>query len=229
MAEIGIEYIFNLIRKIRDGRLDPDSPLTLEDLRAYRYRIIQKGELRSEADKLEEQVVLEMIRYYDRPYIVPDSFNDLKHVRLCIGVTDKMIESILPNISNIINYQNEWVCVYHMMIYRGWMYPVEFNPWLKWLNERLRNINKSEVLKDSASSQICKYLKKPEKYKWVLKDYLKAEDTGSQKTVNKFKRLIGICEDVDDIFRVGGDSKEAEIHKIVYSLLDNSIGILNVI
>jgi hypothetical protein len=194
------ELLFNLIRKIRDRRLEPFSPLTLNDVKHYRLYLIQKGDLCTEVEKDEILFLTQLIRYYDRPYIEPDEQNSLEFVQLCIGFTDSLFEQILPLLCNIISQDSEWVAVYHIMIYDGWMSPVDFYAWVKWLNDRLYAIGKQEVLGDSAHRKVNNYLKRPERYKWSLDEYLKEKKTDSKKTINVFKRLCVVCEQVRHIF-----------------------------
>ena len=138
------ELLFNLIRKIRDRRLEPFSPLTLDDVKRYRLYLIQKDDLCTDVEKDEIVILNQLIRYYDRPYIDPDDIKDLKHVQLSIGFTDALFEHILPQLCNIISQEVEWVAVYHTLIYDGWMLPVDFYVWVKWLNDRLNSINRGK-------------------------------------------------------------------------------------
>lgn len=189
-----------LIRELLSRRLDPFAPATLDDLKHFRLQLVQSSNSFSPEESEKIKYLNNLIRYYDRPYIEPDEQNSLEFVQLCIGFTDALFEQILPLLCNIISQDSEWVAVYHIMNYDGWMSPVDFYAWVKWLNDRLYAIGKQEVLGDSAHRKVNNYLKRPERYKWSLDEYLKEKKTDSKKSINVFKRLCVVCEQVRHIF-----------------------------
>lgn len=194
-----IEFQINIIRKIRESRLDYDNPLTLMDLKHYRLQLYQKVD-RTDTENQELAYLTKLIRFNDRPYMPPSEIKKMKQVNLSIGVTTELFEYLLPKFCSIINNEDEWVCLHHVMIYRGWMVPVDFYPWVDWLNERLRAIGRNDVLHDSARRKISKYLSRPERYLWVLEDYLKAENKTSHQSDKKFRRHCDLCDQIDEIF-----------------------------
>ena len=188
-----------LIRELLRRRLDPFAPATLDDLKRFRLQLVQSSNSFSPEVSEKIKYLNNLIRYYDRPYIDPRKTNDLNHVQLSLGFTDTMFEYILPQICSVINQDQEWVTVFHEMIYDGWMSPVDFYVWVKWLNERLDAIGQKEVLPGSAARQICKYLHKPERYKWTLNEYQQAIGVSTKQSENKFFRLIELIDQVSDI------------------------------
>lgn len=193
-------FIINLILKIRHRRLDFDAPLTLQDLRQYRYGLVRKGDMCPDEEKEELEYLTALIRYYDTPCANPNDMNTKDRVTLSIGFTNEIFENLLPQFCSIINLENEWVCVYHVMIYRGWMSEVHFYVWVDWLNERLRMIGKKEILDDSGRRKVCKYLTNSEKQKWTLEEYQKAKGTTTKQSASTFQRLFNLCVQIDDIF-----------------------------
>lgn len=204
-------FIINILRKARKRRLDFDAPLTLLDLKQYRYELVRKGDACYDDEKQEIEFLTALIRFYDTPCANPNFSDTMERVTLSIGLTNEIFEALLPQFCSIINNENEWVCLYHIMIYRGWMAKVHFYVWVDWLNDRLSTIGKNEVLDDSGRRKVCKYLTKPEKYTWTLEEYQKAKGTISKQSANTFKRLYNLCEQIDGIFEGVREDDKIEI------------------
>jgi hypothetical protein len=193
------EFRFNLLQKIRYGRQEFDVLPNCDDFKKYRIELYKKGESRTQLENQELIFLTEYIRENDQPCIDPNEFNDKKHVKLSLGLSDEMFEYLIKLICTIINNENEWVCLYHVMIYRGWMYSIDFYLWVDWLNDRLLNIGMNEVLQGSSRRMISKYFTSPDRYQWTLEGYQKFEKTQSAQSINKLHRYAMVCKQICNI------------------------------
>lgn len=129
----------NLIRKIREYRPDPHLPISADDIKKYRERLLQHDHL-TDAEEEEMRITANWLYQLDLPYKVPESPDLKKTVRLCCGFTDEIFLSILPDLCNLWTYSTHMVALYHTMIYDGWMCPVVFRYWVGWFNEHVEEI-----------------------------------------------------------------------------------------
>lgn len=193
-------FELNLYRKVRYYRRVENAPVTLDDLRDYRWRLIQGGIPHTPMAKEELRTIEKWIRNLDRPYERIDNPADLDKVQLAPVFSDKMFESLLPKFIGLITQQSDWVCLFHVMIYDGWMNPVEFYPWVDWLNNRAEAIRHRELVSCASRRKVNKYLIQPSRTKWNIEDYCKNQETTSAQIRNHFSHLCVLLDQISEIF-----------------------------
>lgn len=196
----GTQSHIELYKKVRYYRRDFCAPVTLDDLKDYRWRLIQKQGSRSSQDLQEIQILDQWILENDHCFVLPNSQDREDIVRLDMCFSDEMFEAMLPDLDRIIAEENKWVCVYHVMIYYGWMLPVVFSVWVNWLNERRSAIGFESILKGSAARNVERYFRDTKRPKWILKEYMEEKGTSSPLTKQSFERFCLCCDEVTNYF-----------------------------
>lgn len=193
-------FELDLYRKVRYFRRIENAPVTLDDLRDYRWKLIQGGIPHDPTTKKELKTVEDWIKKLDRPYDPIDNPTDLNKMHLAPVFTNEMFESLLPQFTSIIDNQSNWFCLYHAMIYDGWMNPVDFYTWVDWLNDRAEVIGLQELVSTSSRRKVDKYLKEPTRSKWNLEDYSKSKKTTNSQVKNHFFHLCDLVDQIREIF-----------------------------
>ena len=195
----GIQSNIALYKKVRYFRRDYNAPVTLDDLKDYRWQLLQKSNLQ-ETEKEELNIIEQWVEFNDACYVLPNTKDITDIVQLDMCFSNEMFECMLPDLDMLIQEENKWVCVYHVMIYYNWMQPVDFYVWVDWLNERRSAINQKVVLNGSARRNVESYFKDINRRKWVLDEYLKEKGTSSPLTIQSFKRYCEFCDEVARCF-----------------------------
>lgn len=196
---INTAFELNLYRKVRYFRRVVNAPVTLDDFRDYRMRLIQGG-MPHDSTSIEELRTLDKwIKNLDRPYEPIDNPTYLKTMYLAPVFTNEMFESLLPKFINIIDNQSKWVCLFHVMIYDGWMNPCDFYTWVDWLNDRAKAIGHRDLVSTDSRRKIDKYLITTSRIKWDIKDYCKSQETTSTHVRNFFLHLCDLCDQISEI------------------------------
>lgn len=190
----------DLYRKVRKCRLVSNAPVTLDDIRNYRWMLIQRALIHGAQQRVELQILDQWIKQLDRPYVVPDDPDNLAVMRLAPVFTNEMFESLLPSFISFINRQCDWVALFHVMIYDGWMNPVDFYTWVHWLNERCEAIGQKEVISSESKKQIDEYLIKPDRVKWSIDDYCESCGKSAKQTRTKMIHLFDLCDQIREFF-----------------------------
>lgn len=188
----------NLYRKVRYFSYDFGEAVTVKEIKDYRMRLLNKYDTLNETEKRELEILDEWILESKQPYKLQDKKNSMKTVKLCLGFTNEMFETMIPMFKDVIVRENEWVCLYHDMILYGWMDPVEFYTWVDWLNDRLTALGEDKVLKGSSRRQVNAALIKPDKCEWNYEDYSLGTNNSTQ-TKRKFQQLLTICKEINKI------------------------------
>lgn len=189
----------DLYRKVRKYRLVSNAPVTLDDISKYRWMLIQREMIHGVLQSKEVQLLDQWIKRLDRPYVVPEDPNNLKVVRLAPVFTNEMFETLLPSFNSFIIQQCDWVALYHVMIYDGWMNPVEFYTWVDWLNERCEAVGLKEAISSASSRHIDEYLKNPNRFKWSVEDYCKSCGSSAKATKTKMNHLFDLCDQIREV------------------------------
>lgn len=182
---------------IRIGLDDPYCQPTIDDVIAYRKRF---------KDRVRTQDDLSVIRYLDN-LIWENKHSSVNQVRkpstdsevvLAFGFSNKMFESVLPKLAAVLERENQWVCVYHELLYFRFIKPISFLKWVKWLNERLETIKLPSVLKGGGANHVDSAFTDPNKLDWQESDYCGNSCNGKKK--NTFLDMCDALSKVRTVF-----------------------------
>lgn len=190
-----------LYRRIRLYRRNPALAVTYEDILDYRFRLMNKTVSLNEAESNDLETLNQWIEENEMSFVpIHTSDDDLKKVRLSPGFNEKNFDELLPQFCKWLQRANEWACLFHTLIYFGWMEPVEYMVWFRWLNDRLEaNGYHDYIISESNAKNINKSLKSHRREKWTYEEFSVSQESDSTKTQATYKRFTFLCMVVKSI------------------------------